>query len=58
MSLKYEPFDQVSDYLTTEGVPSYLQDRIVQWDQIVFFDCLDLYHTPPDPGAQQYKSRI
>jgi len=25
--------------------------------QIIFLNCLDLYHTPPDSGKSQYKSR-
>jgi len=28
-----------------------------EWDQIVFFNRLDLYHTSPDSGAHQYRSR-
>ena len=26
-------------------------------EQIIFFDCLDFYHTAPDSGERQYKSR-
>ena len=28
-----------------------------QWDQIVFYDCLDLYHESPDSCERQYKPR-
>ena len=28
-----------------------------EWDQIVFFNCLDVYHKSPDSGERQYKSR-
>ena len=27
------------------------------WDQIVYFNCLDLYHTSPDSGECHYKSK-
>ena len=28
-----------------------------EWDQIVFFNCLELYHNSPNSGERQYTSR-
>jgi len=33
------------------------QANMIAGDQIVFFNCRDLYHTPPDSGKRQYKSK-
>ena len=31
--------------------------QTLKWDEIAFFNCLDLYHRSPDSGERQYKSR-
>jgi len=41
-------------YACTEAA---LAKAVTHQDQIVFFNCLDLYHTSPDSGERQYKSR-
>ena len=47
----------------THYTPSPLGQQVplgrqtLQGGQIVFFNCLDLYHKSPDSGQRQYKSR-
>ena len=44
----------MSDYLTAEGVPSYLQDRIVQWVEFNYVSTHKQYAPilPPPRGSR------
>ena len=39
-------------------IPTQVRGQPSERQQIVIFNRLDLYHTPPDSGGRQYKSRI
>ena len=56
-----DPF--YDDPFSREAVHGQVWDTLIhtihqpsEWDQIVVFNCLDLYHKSPDSGELQYKS--